>query len=134
MTKEELSQLYWLNKEIEKDKNELAKLQGMREGKSTAITSLPGNGAISDKSGELAAQIADLERTIEINIKRCLQEQKRLTDYINNIDDSLVRMILHYRYISGFSWVQVARHIGNNTEDNVRMIHSRFLKDEKNKG
>ena len=49
-------------------------------------------------------------------------------DYINDIDDSLVRQIFTLRYINGLEWRQVAVSIGgNNTADSVRMIHNRFL-------
>ena len=50
-------------------------------------------------------------------------------EWVESIDDSLIRQIIILRHVNGLTWEQVAAHIGgNNTADSVRMIHDRFLK------
>lgn len=50
-------------------------------------------------------------------------------EFIEKIDDSLVRQIISLRYVSGLTWEQVAVNIGgNNTADSVRKVAERFLK------
>jgi len=131
MNKKELSQLYWLNREIEDQQSRLAELESLATYCTSHITGMPRGPGINDKLAKYVAEIADLRGLIDLNIKKCFFELNRLNRYINSVEDSLTRQILSLRYISGLSWVQVAFSVGgNNTTDGVRMIHNRFL--EKN--
>jgi len=126
--KEELSQLYYLNREIEWQQRRLSELEHRATSRPTHITGMPRHKRVTDKVGDFAVEIADLGAQIDVNIKRCFSELIRLTRYIDSLDDSLVRLILSLRYINGLSWRQVALNIGGeSTEDSVRMIHNRFL-------
>lgn len=127
MTKKELSQLYWLNREIEKEKERLAELEAAATNTSAKISGLPHVSGISDKTA-IAAQIADCKAIIEAKINLSVVEYNKLNRYIASVDDSYIRQILRMRYIFGLSWTQVAHQIGGgNTADGVRMAHNRFL-------
>ena len=131
MTKKELSQLYYLNREIRQEKERLAELRAAATDTSAKISGLPHVGRLSDKTA-IAAQIADCEAIIEAKIQLSVVEYNRLNRYIASIEDSFMRQILSLRYINGFSWGAVAAHIGgDNTADSVRMVHNRFLSEEK---
>lgn len=132
MTKKELSQLYWLNREIEQDKRRLAELETNATNCTTGeITGMPHGTGNVDKLGNYAAEIADLKALIELNIQKCWYELNRLNRYIQSVEDSFMRQVLTYRYVNGLSWDQVAFNIGGrNTGDGVRKAHNRFL--EKN--
>lgn len=118
MTKKELSQLYYLNREIE----ELA------TSCTAQITGMPKVSWNSDKIAKYAAEIADLKALLDLNLKKCFYEFNRLNRYIETVDDSQMRMILALRYVNGLSWRQIAFSIGGgNTEDGVRKAHDRFL-------
>ena len=48
---------------------------------------------------------------------------------LNELDDSLLRLILTKRYIDGKTWAAVAIEIGGgNTEESVKMMEYRFFK------
>lgn len=127
MTKKELSQLYWLNREIDDNKKRLAELEDAAIDTSSKITGLPHVSGIADKTA-IAAEIADVKAIIKEKTDISVVEYNRLNRYIASVDDSLMRQILTYRYINGLSWEQVAEHIGGgNTEDSVRMAHNRYL-------
>lgn len=127
MTKEELSQLYWLNREIEREERRLKELEAAATDTSAKITGLPRMGGLTDKT-EIAVEIADSKKIIETKKKLCLIEYNRLMRYIANVPDSLMRQILTYRHIEGMNWYRVARAIGGgNTADGVRKAHDRFL-------
>lgn len=130
MTKQELSQLYYLNREIEHLQARINELETIATSCSSQITGMPHGSGISDKIGEYAAEIADLKGLLDLNIKKCFYELNRINRYINSIEDSEMRMILSLRYINGLSWEQVASSISSYaTENSVRMRHNRYLRE-----
>lgn len=129
MTKRKLSQLYWLNREIEEDKRKLAELETAAEGGAAKITGMPhvsGNGRSLEN---YAVLIAEQRELIDTKIRQTIILYNRINRYIATVPDSLMRQILTLRYVNGMSWVQVAMSIGGgNTADSVRMAHDRFLR------
>lgn len=128
MTKRELSQLYYLNREIERDQQKLRELECAATATGAKITGMPRAAGTSDRVGNYAAEIEDLRSIIALNIQRCWYERNRLERFIQSVEDSETRMILSLRYINGLSWRQVARSMSPYaTEDSVRMRADRFL-------
>ena len=128
MTKKELSQLYYLNREIEQYEQKLIELRTVACDTSVKISGMPHCGGVSDKVSKLAVEIAYITETIENKKRQCWAEYRRLIDYINSIDDSLTRSIFTFRFVNGLSWLEVAISVGgDNTEDGVRMIVDRYL-------
>ena len=124
----ELSQLYYLNREIERDKRRLAELEVGAQSCTAKITGMPHGSGVSDKIGNFAAEIADLRGIIDANISRCWYELNRLNRYIAVIDDSLTRQIFTLRFVNGLPWQQVACSIGgDNTADGVRKVVTRYV-------
>ena len=129
MTKQELSQLYYLNHEIEHLKTRIAEVEGLATSTTKQITGMPHVAGVSDNIGKYVAELADLKELLQLNLKKCFYEFNRLNRYIQSIEDSELRMILSLRYISGLGWQQVARSISSySNADSVRKIHDRFLK------
>lgn len=128
MTIKELSQLYYLNREIEREKDRLRQLEEAATSTTPKITGLPHVAGIADKTA-IAAQIADARDVIEAKNKLAVVEYNRLLRYIANVDDSLVRLILSLRFVGGLSWAEVARRVGgNNTEAGVKMACYRYIR------
>lgn len=133
MTKKELSQLYYLNREIEELKRRIEELECAATSTTTSITGMPTVSGVSDKVGKYAAEIADLKSILDLNLKKCFYELNRLNRYIQSIEDSEMRMILSLRYVNGLCWDQVAASISMYaTADSVRKAHDRFLKKNQN--
>lgn len=131
MTLKELSQLYYLNREIEMDKKRLQELEVLAVSISPNLTGMPRSPGVSDKVGRYAAEIADLKGIIEAKHQQCLYERSRLERYIASIDDSLLRQVLTYRFVNGLPWEQVAACVGgSNTAGSVKMMCYRYLKQE----
>lgn len=128
ITIKDLSQLYYLNREIERDKRRLAELETAAQSCTAKITGMPSGGGAGDKIGRYAAEIADLREIISLNIHRCWYELSRLNRYIASIDDSLTRQIFTLRFVNGLPWQQVAWSIGgDNTADGVRKVVARYV-------
>ena len=74
-------------------------------------------------------KVERLQRRLERRTEDLIDLVVEINEYVESIDDSLIRQIITLRHINGFTWEQVAAHIGgNNTADGVRMIHDRFLR------
>lgn len=129
MTVKEMSQLYYLNREIEHLQHQLEELECLAEGTTQAITGMPHGSGTSDKVGRYAVRIADLRSMIDDRKARCWDELRRLNAYIDGVEDSLTRQILSLRYVNGLNWQQVADNVGGaNTEGSVKQLAYRYLK------
>jgi hypothetical protein len=128
LNKHDISQLYYLNREIEQQKRRLCELETSAYSCTSSITRMPHGSGVSDKIGKYAVEIAELKALIELNIQKCWHELNRLNRYIQAVDDSLTRQVLALRYINGLSWLQVAMSIGGDNKANtVRMIAERYI-------
>lgn len=128
MTKRELSQLYFLKKEIAKDKERLARLEAAARKSAEQLTGMPRGGVKQDKVGDLSAEIADLEKEIDRNVARCYKEMVRITRYVDSIPDSQMRLVFKLRYVDLKSWAQIAMTVyHSHDESTARKAHDRFL-------
>ncbi len=133
MTKKELSQLYYLKKEIKEQQKRLSELEALATSCTAKITGLPNGNGVSDKIANYATEIADLKSLLDLNLKKCFYELNRLDRFISSVNDSEMRIILTLRYSQGLSWQQIAQNMGvlgdGSTE---RKKHNRFLKLSRN--
>lgn len=138
MTLKELSQLYYLTREIEADQKRLDELSRAASAPSTPnITGMP-RAPHSDgsKTERLVAEIVDLQAIIAARRIQCIHERARLERWISEIPDSLTRQIFLYRFADCLSWVQVATRIGggNNAGNVSERCYSYLRKTQENKG
>lgn len=135
MTLKELSQLYYLNREIERDQERLEKLRARASAPGAPnYDGMPKSPSFENRLERYIAEIVDLEVIIQAKITQCLHERARLERYIAEIPDSLTRQIFQLRFINGLTWVQIAFSVGGgNTEEGVRKRVYRHLEQE-NKG
>lgn len=136
MTLKELSQLYYLNREIAADQKRLDELNRMIGAPSPPpISDMPrAPHGVESKVERLAAEIVDLQAIIAARQIQCIHERARLERWINEIPDSLTREIFKCRFVECMSWLQVARSVGGgNTEGSVKMICYRYLDGEEQK-
>lgn len=69
MTKKELSQLYYLNREIEEQQRRLRELESLVSSCTAQITGMPKSVQFSDKLAKYAVEIADLKALLDLNLK-----------------------------------------------------------------
>lgn len=131
MTKKELSQLYYLKKEIKEQQKRLSELEALATSCTAKITGLPNGNGISDKIANYATEIADLKNLIAKNLAKCIEEYKKLTTFINNIEDSQIRLILTLRYINHLTWQKIAFKLNFYDESIPRKIHNRIFSEYK---
>lgn len=129
MTLKELSQLYYLNREIEDLKNKISELEAKATDTSVKITGMPHGACAGDKIGRAVAELDYYRAKLTDRLERCRVELIRLNDYISACPDSLTRQILTYRFVNGLSWNQVAASVGmSSTEYSVKHTAYRYIK------
>lgn len=110
MTKEELSQLYYLSGEIEMHKRRLQELKHLP----------PAPDNIRD--------IDDISNTISKVLQRCINERERLETFIARIDDDLLRQVFIYRFAAALPWREIALRVGGgNSSGSLKMMCYRHL-------
>lgn len=129
MTLNDLSQLYYLNREIKMDQERLEALRARASSPSGLnLTGIPSGGSFENMLERYIAEIVDLENIIRTKRKKCMDERNSLERYIAEIPDSLTRQIFTLRFVEGLSWHNVAFGVGGgNTADSVRMICRRYI-------
>lgn len=129
MTLKELSQLYYLNREIEDLKNKISELEAKATDTSVKITGMPHGAGAGDKIGRAVAELDYYKAKLTNRLEQCRIELVRLNDYISACPDSLTRQILTYRFVNGLSWNRVAASVGMSaTEYAVKHIAYRYIK------
>ena len=127
MTKKELKEIYYIDKEI---KMWRSKLDEVTEIQSPNLTGLPGSNMTSDTVSRLAVQKDEINAIISGLLVKLEVKKRDMMEYIESISDSVVRQIIQYRYIDLLTWVKISEKIYGriDRESSVRMIHDRFLK------
>lgn len=128
MTEKELKQIYYLNRELKmwQQKKEEYLCKSLITGQQ--LSGMPKAAGCGDKTGDYATDIAEIDRVIEGRLVEIQRQRKAIIEFIEQIDDSLMRQIVFYRNVSCMSWQQVANHIGgNNKANSMRMAYNRFL-------
>ena len=94
MTIKELSQLYYLNREIERDRERLSILRSKASSMgASGFDGIPKSGSLGGRLEQCIAEIVDLEVIIQAKITQCLHERNRLERYISDIPDSITRQV-----------------------------------------
>ena len=129
MTLEELNRHFALREQLAKAKDMLDSLRAAACPGAQILTGMPHTSNVSDKVGDLAVEIADLESSICSLMNEITREESRINTSISAIEDNQTRMIFRLRFIHCMTWFQVADAIGGrNTVNNVKNICYRYLK------
>ena len=128
MSREEFKQLFYLDKEIQVLEQEKEEAETNAMACTQKITPAPGGtNAPGNKIETGAVKAADIDGVIDYILYRRNQEKANLLMLIDQVEDAEMRMILHFRYLKGLSWRDVARKMGT-TESAVKNKELRFFK------
>lgn len=158
MTVKELSKLYWLNREVELDRKQLASLEAEIESDKQELAALR-----REMDGLTASKLdgmprgtdvhSPVENTVEhvLKLETSLQrkhelwvnltaristrqtliilERDRLEQFIDTIDSSYIRQIFTLRFVNGLQWGQVAASMGEGfLADSLKKACYRYLR------
>jgi len=163
VTVKELSQLYYLNREVKLYQDRLEQLEqeidedertlALLESSATSLLSpsfdcMPKGNSLSNKLESNVIQITTLKDKINqkkelrsscatsIHAKQilCLTERNILEKYIADLPTSLLRLIFTYRFVDGLTWAEVSDKIGmKTTEDSVKKMCYRYIAESNDK-
>lgn len=129
LTLEKLSEYYNILQRLSKAEELVESLRSAALPGAQNLTGMPHNPGVRDKLGNLAAEIADMERSIERLQREAAEARREVEAYIAGIDDDYTRLIFRLRFLHGLSWGEVAGIVGGrNTETGIKSICYRYLK------
>ncbi|AKA68530.1 sigma factor-like helix-turn-helix DNA-binding protein [Clostridium scatologenes] len=133
MTKEELSKLRTISKEIEQIKRELENIEPeyVKDSVTGSSVHYPYTKHSINIEGydikNYERKVQRIQNRLHRKVTELIEEKDILTEYIYNLDDSDLRQILMYRYINGLPWKEIGENMGYGTST-IRLKHSKFLK------
>ena len=66
-------------------------------------------------------KVNDLEKKINEKIDCLINKREEIETVLNSVDDTMLRTLLRYRYISGYSFERVAVEIGYSWRQTIRL-------------
>ena len=111
MRSKELEQYRSLKREVEILEKELHQITHQSP-YSMNFNGMPRSGRIADKTGEMAALVADIEGMLKDRKYWCLHMRKKIERFIDSIEDSETRTIVRLRAIDNLSWQDIAVKLG----------------------
>ena len=128
MIKEELNELYWLNKEIEDLNNRLKELDNISISSSKISNQIKSNNGNNSIVERLALKKIELQNKIYENMILILTEKQKIEKFIETIPDSQIRTIIRLRNIDLLSWENIGKFMDLDRKT-VSSKYNKFIKD-----
>lgn len=112
MIREELNELYWLNKEIQDLQRRLKELEENTPIGTSKITGLPKGNTQTNQIEAYVEKVDALKRKINENMILAMEEKKKIEDFISTVDDAEMRMIIRLRNIDLMGWKEIGDALG----------------------
>lgn len=129
MTVKELSEVYYIQKIINRYDEKIAQLYASLEPGGMNLSGMPRDPSPKNRMVEVIAKVDELKRKKRIEEAKQQVARVKLDKFIEECDNPQIRIILMYRFVDFLKWGAVAAKLGgNNTEDSVKKACYRFLK------
>lgn len=130
MTLEELNEYFRLLGQLNRARELLASLEAAAAPQSSQLDGMPHAPGVGDRTGKLAAEIADMRARVQALEREARTQQKKIGAFIETISDDRARLIFRLRFLGGLCWGEVAAIIGGgNTENSVKCACYRCLRE-----
>ncbi len=107
MTVEEISNIYYINKEIEHIQRELYDLKTKNFYKSNVLTGMPKGNSERDIFSDYAEDIKTLEDMLHYSLKKLQTERKKIEKFLSSIEDVELRLIIRLRAVNNMNWEEI---------------------------
>lgn len=126
MTVEELSELYYINKEIEQIQKELHDLKNKNFFKNSILSDMPKGGERLDEFVTYVDDVRTLENMLQYSLKKLQYKRKQVENFIDNIENAELRLIIRLRSINGMKWDDIGREVNMDRRTVSRKFYSFF--------
>ena len=129
MTREKLYNHFALRQELAQAKETLDSLRAAVSPGAQALTGMPHGHSVTDRTGDLAAEILDMEQDIQRIEREITDEEPEILTFINTIRHGRTRVIFRLRILRGYTWKEAASVLGRYaTEKSVRAVFYSYIK------
>ena len=131
MTLQELNRLFELRERLAKAQEITDALRAAAYPGAQVLTGMPHILGIKDKVGDLAVEIADMDKRISYLEGEIERVNAPIAEWIQTIDNDQTRLIFRLRFVRGLAWKEVVAVVrGGNTEESVKKMCYRYLQNE----
>ena len=131
MTRQDLEKHLKMRRQLMECRDILQNLKRSVGPGTQALTGMPHAPGVKDKVGDLATEIAYMERRVAALQAKVDDQAVEVRNFIAGVQDDQMKIILSLRYIRGLTWIEVALVLGGrNTGSGVRSAIWRFFSDE----
>ena len=131
MTRQDLEKHLKMRRQLMECRDILQNLKRSVGPGTQALTGMPHAPGVKDKVGDLATEIAYMERRVAALQAKVDDQAVEVRNFIAGVQDDQMKVILSLRYIRGLTWIEVALVLGGrNTGSGVRSAVWRFFSDE----
>ena len=130
MTRKDLSRAYLLNNEIRLLQEEIDKLEAeAKEPTAATMSDVKASGRKkASPTEQRVLKIAERKTKLEMKQLSLQLAKDEIWDFIESVDDSLMRQIIMCRCVKFYSWKKIATEMGGiNSPDTLCKIYSRFV-------
>lgn len=131
MTIRELSNYYYISQDIETLEDLIKELEASII-KSPNLTGMPPSGKVSKPVEELTTKVIEKKEKLEKKKQNLLEERNKICDFIESIEDSLIRQIVIKRFLQLESWEQIGEEVYLSRTTSYKKL-KRYLEDRNEK-
>lgn len=115
-----------LEQNIERDMEELQRLESRAEKITSMVSDMPKGGNQGDRLQLAVDRICELEERLNGKIDAAVKRRKEMEAAITTVEDKTLQLLLQYRYIDGMTWEQIAVKMNYDYRWTLR-LHGRAL-------
>ena len=97
-----------LEQNIERDMEELQRLESRAEKITSMVSDMPKGGNQGDRLQLAVDRICELKVSLKQRIDAAVEKRKEIETVIETLEDKTLQLLLRYRYIDGMTWEQIA--------------------------
>ena len=99
-----LNKLYWIKKEIKQIEERIKELTVLS---AVNFSGMPSSNTVSSPVEKFNERLDKLNRKLVAKLIKSLEEEERIEDYIETIDDVEIRVLARARFIECKSWQKI---------------------------
>lgn len=128
MTVEEINNIYYINKEIEKIQKELYDLRNKNFYGKNILTGMPKGNWDDDLFSDYAEDIKTHEDMLHYNLKMLYVERKKMEEFLASIEDAELKIIIRLRAVNNMKWEEIGEELGMDRRTASRKFYKFFKK------